>query len=434
MIKYNKKALFYIIRGCVYTMSLQTKYIAGISLGVMGVGFAASIPFQGTVAGEIIQGGFEAGLVGGLADWFAVTALFRHPLGIPIPHTALLPKNRKRVTKGLVSTLENEWLTKESITSKVKEMQLAQMVLQIAEKELQSDAVKKGIVTIAEKAIVTIDTEKLAVIIEKELKTYLHTTNTSNILQVLVDQLVVQEYDEHTLDYILVKVKDWTAQDEARYQLGSLGMKAMENIKVDGFLQFTLKSFMNIVDEDKIGGILQKFIISNINSLQDADNSTRQLILAKIRQEIINVKENEALLQELENWKEKWIANWNATDKIKEMLEQVQQRAVTFVNNEEFADKYVIPFLQTQMNKIKEDEQTVQKIEDWLQKQVVNIVENNHSKIGKLVQENLDKLDDKTLIEMIENNVGKDLQWIRVNGAVCGFMIGLVLEGIKAII
>ncbi|MED3123064.1 DUF445 domain-containing protein [Bacillus wiedmannii] len=415
-------------------MSLQTKYIAGISLGVMGVGFAASIPFQGTVAGEIIQGGFEAGLVGGLADWFAVTALFRHPMGIPIPHTALLPKNRKRVTKGLIHTLENEWLTKESITNKVKEMQLAQMVLQIAEREMQSDAVKKGIVTIAEKAIVTIDTEKLAVIIEKELKTYLHTINTSNILQVLVDQLVVQEYDEKTLDYILVKVKDWTAQDEARYQLGSLGMKAMENIKVDGFLQFTLKSFMNIVDEDKIGGILQKFIISNINSLQDADNSTRQLILSKIRQEIINVKENEALLQELENWKEKWIANWNATDKIKEMLEQVQQRAITFVKNEEFTDKYVIPFLQTQMNKIKEDEQTVQKIEDWLQKQVVTLVEKNHSKIGKLVQENLDKLDDKTLIEMIENNVGKDLQWIRVNGAVCGFMIGLVLEGIKAII
>ncbi|OTX86834.1 DUF445 domain-containing protein [Bacillus thuringiensis] len=415
-------------------MSLQTKYIAGISLGVMGVGFAASIPFQGTVAGEIIQGGFEAGLVGGLADWFAVTALFRHPMGIPIPHTALLPKNRKRVTKGLINTLENEWLTKESITNKVKEMQLAQMVLQIAEREMQSDSVKKGIVTIAEKAIVSIDTEKLAVIIEKELKTYLHTINTSNILQVLVDQLVVQEYDEKTLDYILVKVKDWTAQDEARYQLGSLGMKAMENIKVDGFLQFTLKSFMNIVDEDKVGGILQKFIISNINSLQDADNSTRQLILAKIRQEIINVKENEALLQELENWKEKWIANWNATDKIKEMLEQVQQKAVAFVNNEEFADKYVMPFLQTQINKIKDDEVTVQKIEDWLQKQVVKLVENNHSKIGKLVQENLDKLDDKTLIEMIENNVGKDLQWIRVNGAVCGFMIGLVLEGIKAII
>jgi len=413
-------------------MSLQSKYLAGISLGVMGVGFAATIPFQESMIGTIVQGGFEAGLVGGLADWFAVTALFRHPMGIPIPHTALLPKNRKRITKGLVSTLENDWLTKESITNKVKEMKLAQMVLQIAERELQSDAVKKGIVTIAEKAILQIDTEKLAIVIEKELKTYLHTINTGNILQVLIDQLVVQEYDEKTLDYMLVKAKEWTAQDEARYQLGSLGMKAMENIKVDGFLQFTLKSFMNIVDEEKIGSILQKFVISNISSLQNPDNTTRQLILVKVRQELINVKENEAVLQELENWKESWIANWNAADKIKELLGQAQVRAGAFIKKEEFADQYLLPFLTKQMNKVKEDPVTVQKIEGWLQKQIVNLVENNHSKIGKLVQENLDKLDDQTLIEMIENNVGKDLQWIRVNGAVCGFMIGVVLEGIKA--
>ncbi|PEA53876.1 DUF445 domain-containing protein [Bacillus pseudomycoides] len=415
-------------------MSLQSKYIAGISLGVMGVGFAATLPFQGTVAGGIIQGGFEAGLVGGLADWFAVTALFRHPMGIPIPHTALLPKNRKRITKGLVSTLENDWLTKESITNKVKEMQLAQVVLQIAERELQSDSVKKGIVTIAEKAILQINTEKLATVIEKELKTYLHTINTENILQVLIDQLVVQEYDEKTLDYMLVKAKEWTAQDEARYQLGSLGMKAMENIKVDGFLQFTLKSFMNIVDEEKIGNILQKFVISNISSLQNHDNSTRQLILKKIRQELIHVKENEAVLQELENWKESLIVNWKANEKITELLGQAQERAVAFIKKEEFTDKYLLSFLITQMNKVKEDPVTIQKMEDWLQKQIVTFVENNHSKIGKLVQENLDKLDDQTLIEMIENNVGKDLQWIRVNGAVCGFMIGLVLEGLKAII
>ena len=77
-----------------------------------------------------------------MAGLLAVTALFRHPMGIPIPHTALLPKNRKRVTKGLINTFKNEWLTKESITNKVKEMQLAQMVLQIAEREMQSDVVK----------------------------------------------------------------------------------------------------------------------------------------------------------------------------------------------------------------------------------------------------------------------------------------------------
>ena len=50
-----------------------------------------------------------------------------------------------------------------------------------------------------------------------------------------------------------------------------------------------------------------------------------------------------------------------------------------------------------------------------------------------LVKENLDRLDNKTLINMVETNVGKDLQWIRVNGAVCGFLIGIILVGIKAI-
>ncbi|MGI2750877.1 DUF445 domain-containing protein [Bacillus cytotoxicus] len=415
-------------------MSLQSKYIAGISLGVMGIGFVATIPFQHVVGGEIMQGGFEAGLVGGLADWFAVTALFRHPMGLPIPHTALLPKNRKRMTKGLVTTLENDWLTKESITSKLKELQLTQMVLQIAERELQSEAVKKGFVTIIEKAIRQMNTEKLAVIVEKELKTYLHTIDTGNILQILMDQLVRQEYDEKALDYMLAKAKEWTAQDEARYQLGSLGMKAMENIKVDGFLQFTLKSFMNIVDEEKIGNILQKFVISNIHSLQNPHNRTRQLIIMKMREEFVQVKENEAVLQELQKWQETWITNWNAAEKIKELLEQVQERAVTFIKKEEFTDQYLLPFMMKQLNKIKEDAEAVQKMENWLQGQIVKLVENNHSKIGQLVQENLDKLDDQTLITMIEKNVGKDLQWIRVNGAVCGFVIGLVIEGVKAFV
>ena len=71
----------------------SSKKIARYSLIMMGLGFLATIPSNGSVWFDLLHGGFEAGLVGGLADWFAVTALFRHPLGIPNPHTALLPNN-----------------------------------------------------------------------------------------------------------------------------------------------------------------------------------------------------------------------------------------------------------------------------------------------------------------------------------------------------
>ena len=72
-------------------------------------------------------------------------------------------------------------------------------------------------------------------------------------------------------------------------------------------------------------------------------------------------------------------------------------------------------------------------IDQWIQKQIIILVENNHAQIGNLVQENLDKLDNETLVDMVENNIGKDLQWIRVNGAVCGFVIGIFLTGIQAL-
>src|SRR3954451_8655861 len=102
----------------------KSKHLAMISLAIMGVGFVATMPFGDSIWGRLLQGGFEAGLVGGLADWFAVTALFRHPLGIPIPHTALLPKNRDRMMKAIVSMLENDWLTKESIQGKIQQIKI----------------------------------------------------------------------------------------------------------------------------------------------------------------------------------------------------------------------------------------------------------------------------------------------------------------------
>src|SRR4051812_3880212 len=113
----------------------SSRKIARYSLIIMGAGYIATTPFQGSLALDLLHGGFEAGLVGGLADWFAVTALFRHPLGLPIPHTALLPNNRKRMTNALVSMLKNDWLSKESIQDKVKHIPFTEKLIPISVKE-----------------------------------------------------------------------------------------------------------------------------------------------------------------------------------------------------------------------------------------------------------------------------------------------------------
>jgi uncharacterized membrane-anchored protein YjiN (DUF445 family) len=70
-------------------------------------------PLAGAPWLEVLAAGFEAGVVGGLADWFAVTALFRHPLGLPIPHTAIIRTRRGKIIDGIVSMVEEEWLSPE---------------------------------------------------------------------------------------------------------------------------------------------------------------------------------------------------------------------------------------------------------------------------------------------------------------------------------
>src|SRR3954451_18740072 len=181
----------------------KTRHLATIFLAVMGIGFLATIPIQDTFWGRILLGGFEAGLVGGLADWFAVTALFRHPLGIPIPHTALLPKNRKKIISGIISMLENDWLTKESIRAKINTFQFTNFLFDIIKKEIHSKAVQKNFITLVQHLIKKIDINKITPVVEKELKSRLNDVDIKNYLPLLIDQVTNRKYDEKTLDYIL---------------------------------------------------------------------------------------------------------------------------------------------------------------------------------------------------------------------------------------
>jgi uncharacterized membrane-anchored protein YjiN (DUF445 family) len=381
-----------------------------------------------------LQGGFEAGLVGGLADWFAVTALFRHPLGIPIPHTALLPKNRDRMIRGLISMLENDWLTKESIRGKIKQVNFSNMLMNFAYKELHSSTFKKGIASILKQVISNVEIEKVAPIIEKEIKANLNKVDVTTILQPVIHQTLSKKVDERTLDYLLNETGKWMAKEETKVKIGTMAKQVLDNIEADGFMKFAINSFVNLLNEEKIGSILQSFFLSRISMMQRSDNEFRELILTRIREELESIQDREELIAELNQWKNSFINDWNPSVQITDMLKQLQNKLLLMIEDEAFIEQHVISFIKNFLDRLNSDPVKVENIENWVQNQVVQLIDQNHSKIGELVKENLEKLDNETLINMMENNVGKDLQWIRVNGAICGFIIGLVLTIFKTLI
>jgi uncharacterized membrane-anchored protein YjiN (DUF445 family) len=413
-------------------MAKKAKHIAGVSLGVMGAGFLGSIPFTGQLWGSLLQGGFEAGLVGGLADWFAVTALFRHPMGIPIPHTALLPNHRERITKALVSSIENEWLNKESIEAKVKQVNITEQILRVLERELENEHLKQNMTGLLRHVLTNFDPASLLSAVERELKGYLQTLDLRTIVGQLINELLRKGYEEKAFDFIIHKLDEWATREETKTKLGNMALKGLDQIEVDGFLQFALKSFTNLINEEKLGSILQNLVRRATQHLLDPENQQRQDFLALLRKELDKLKANDALFTELSQWKESFLSEWGAKATIASFFERIREKGLRFVSQESFPNEYAGPALLRGLGWIRK--QPLEQVENFFQRQIIQLVEKNHEKIGMLVEENLNKLDNETLTEMLEEKIGGDLQWIRVNGALCGFLIGLGLSLIRALV
>ncbi|MBN3555836.1 DUF445 domain-containing protein [Fictibacillus nanhaiensis] len=400
----------------------------------MGGGFLATFPFQDSIAGQVLQGGFEAGLVGGLADWFAVTALFRHPLGLPIPHTALLPKNRDRMLKAIINMLENDWLTKESIQNKIKDMNIADKAVHELEQRLESPSFHKGVQSLVIHLINEIDPEKLTPVLEKELKDHLHGVDIKPVLDKMVNEVLKRELDAKALDYVLVETEKWLKKEDTKNKIGTLAKQLLDNTKADGFMKMAIQSFSQMINAEKLGNMLQPFFLKRIVLLQEPNNPYRKAVLDKIHNEIKNVNERSELLAELGEWKNTIVAEWNPTDQLSSLLVKTKVKFIQLAEDEEWIKRHIITMIKNQIQALKEDSIKMMKIEGWIQNQLSLMVEKYHAKIGQLVKENLEKLDNETLINIIENNVGKDLQWIRVNGAICGFLIGIVLTTFKMVV
>ena len=412
------------------TKTKSSKKIARYSLIIMGVGYIATTPFESSLWGGLLHGGFEAGLVGGLADWFAVTALFRHPLGLPIPHTALLPNNRKRMSNALVSVVKNEWLSKESIQEKVKHIPFTEKLIAIVAEQMQTDSFRKGLIQLIKKLIRYIDVEKLTPFIKKQITSTLTNVEMRKFLQVISSQLINEQVDKKALDHILKKAEAWLRKEQTSHRLGTVSMNIINKIEADGMLQFVLKSIQGLLNEEKLGNIVQNLLLSVVNSLKSEGEANREALLLYIRKELQGINDNRELVESVEKWKNQLLAKWEPDQTITESLQRIQEKALVFVEDKDFMDNYLIPLMNRILDNIQENSIN---IDHWIQKQIAVLVENNHSQIGNLVQENLDKLDNETLVDMIENNIGKDLQWIRVNGAVCGFVIGIFLTGVQAL-
>ena len=193
---------------------MKTRYLAGTSLAVMGAGFLITLFLPQNIAVRLLQGGFEAGLVGGFADWFAVTALFRHPMGIPIPHTSLLLKNRNKIVNSLISALETELLNKESITKRLRQVKLFKGLSSGVLKLISRKENRLKLIGTVSDVVRQIPLEQMTPQVQKALVNLLQSQDLSPLLEAASRQAYRSQLDEKALDYVLNFAGRWVSNPQ----------------------------------------------------------------------------------------------------------------------------------------------------------------------------------------------------------------------------
>src|SRR5271166_1637590 len=182
----------------------RNRLIATALLGAMAVLFIST-----TLAPQpgfwilLVRATAEAALVGGLADWFAVTALFRQPLGLPIPHTAILPRNKDRIGEGLATFIERNFLTPEIVRAKLRSIEPARLVAEWLSAPANADAVARRLVRMLPHLISAIDDRDFRVFVGESLGRRLAEIELAPLLARAISVLTANGFHEIFLDRLL---------------------------------------------------------------------------------------------------------------------------------------------------------------------------------------------------------------------------------------
>jgi uncharacterized membrane-anchored protein YjiN (DUF445 family) len=367
----------------------------------------------------------EASMVGALADWFAVVALFRHPLGIPIWHTAIIPRKKNEIGRNLGNFVETRLLSIENLSQEIGRFSASRALLSYLSTEDHRRRAA-GWLTEAIGAIVrTLDDRQIETMLAEMATERLRKVNAAGLLGGGLDMVVASRKHHELLDQTLRQVAAWVPS-----------RREMIHEFIERSVEKTLKWGSRLVPDAMIERATDQTLTAVIELLiqaaEDPDHPLRADLNARVEGWTEKLKSDPEWQEKINEWKNEIVGNESLRSSIGGIWTQAKSWILEDIAREDSTvGGYALRAVESLNAKLESDPELQATLDTRLREGVVSLLSSNHHAIGALIQRVVDAWDAQQLSQELELNLGRDLQYIRLNGTFIGGIVGLLIHLVR---
>ena len=360
----------------------------------------------------------EAGMIGGMADWFAVTALFRHPLGLPIPHTAIVPRNKERIGDQLAQFLRENFLITGVIARRMQRLDIAGAIARwlTDPPEGAGGRFRAGASKLVAQALDALDPQRFGGLVKGAIATRLRDTEVAPVLGQLLKAAMAEGRHQPLLDAAIRWASGALAENDHL-------IRQIVHDKAGAILRWTgLDETVANKLIDGLSGLLTDMGANPEHPLRlRAENGLDRLAW--------DLRFDPSFQAKVEGIKNELVANPAMQSWLEGLWEQARAALLTIARDPERAMAGRLGDVLRQIGEtLRDDRRLACAINRFVRRAAVGAATDYGDGIVRLVSETVHGWDTQTITRRLENAVGKDLQYIRVNGTLVGALVGLIIH------
>jgi uncharacterized membrane-anchored protein YjiN (DUF445 family) len=390
---------------------------------VMAVIFLAARGYEEVWPGlGYVKAFAEAAMVGGLADWFAVTALFRHPLGLPIPHTAIIPRNKDRIGEALANFLRENFLIAPVVARRMRNIDVAGAVGRFLQApEGQETRIRQGASRLIADLFESLDDERLGGLVKSAVSTRLKKMEVSPFLGHALASAINEDRHVPMLEAAIRWLARALDANEGLIR-DMVHKRASWVLKIAG---------LDVKLADSIVEGLRKL---TVEMSTDPAHPVRQKVEQALADLANDLQTNPETRAKVEAMKDELLANRSVGLWIDTLWQKGREAMIRAARNPDAALAGKLgEVLRSMGQSLEKDARMHSAINQFARRAVSGMAASYGGQIVKLVSETVRGWDARTITDRLENAVGRDLQYIRINGTLVGGLVGLALHALDGI-